>query len=139
MSGQPQGLDALAGEAAAADALLTPQAAPGGIPEQAAPDQAQVIATAEEEAAAIVGLVATGIEALLPPLKYGQETRTEAAQKLAPLVAKYGASGGFLARWAAEIDAGVFFATLGWKSFQFYKLSKAKEVKPEGAGDGGGK
>jgi hypothetical protein len=95
-----------------------------------APNAAQ--ATLEEplmspsdEAAAIVSILTQGITALYPVLDYQNEAKEQAAQKLAPLIKKYGVGGSLLAKWEAEIEAGLFFGAMAFNSYMMVKADKA--------------
>lgn len=126
-------LQTLAGEAAAVDAqveALTP-AAPADPAAAAEVTQAGAVVTPEiamGEATLLCNLAADGAAALYPVLQYSEATRKTAAEKLAPVLAKYNLGSSFLARWQEEIDAGIFFATVIYQSYAQVKAAKAAEA-----------
>lgn len=113
------------------------------LPEPAAinPDGSENVTSASNvtpemalaEASLAVNLIADGATALYPVLQYGPVTRQTAADKLAPLLAKYNLSSDLFGRWKEEIDAGVFFATLIYQSYAKVKAARAEEEKAQAA------
>lgn len=88
--------------------------------------------TPKEEAGKLVDLVAWGMSKLFPVIEYTEETKTEAAAKLAPLLQKYNLSSELLNKWGAEFEAGLFFGGLAVASYQAIKQAKQPaEVPPK--------
>lgn len=84
-----------------------------------------------------VNFLADSTEQIWDCLHYGPETRQTGAEKIAPLLQKYGISGGvlgeWLSKWQAEIAAGMFFGGVIVASVRMVKEHNAKqaEEKPE--------
>lgn len=129
-------------EAAAVDtaANVAPQAtlesaseagsAASAEPETLEPETLEPAMTPEDEAGAIVSILTSGINALYPVLDYQESVKKEAAQKLAPLIKKYGVGGSLLTKWEAEIEAGLFFGAMAYQSILQVRADKAEQVKP---------
>lgn len=104
-------------------------------------EQATALAVSEKA----VNFIADLAEYRYDCLKYGQEVRKEGAEKIAPLLVKYGLSGGILAeyleRWKEEIAAGMFFGGVIFASYQAVKADKAAKaaaIEPQPAGPASG-
>lgn len=127
-------LDMLAGEAAAADNAAQPIPDPAtidattgdAIPPEDEP--AAPLLTPEEEASKLVELLAWGLKLLFPVLDYQEQTKAEAAKRLAPLLQKYNVSNTLMAKWGIEIEAGLFFGGLAYGSYLEVKASKQPEA-----------
>lgn len=120
---------------AAAGGGSLPGLSPAG-PEAVPEIDQQAVALGEAET--VVEMAAGAVKALYPVLNYTPEVKGEAAQKLAPLLQKYGGNVGWLSRWKEEIDAGMFFAGLVYGSWRVVQEAKAKEAEQEAAGGAGG-
>lgn len=125
-------------EAAAVDtaAKVTPQAtlenaSEAGSAASAEPETLEPAMTPEDEAGAIVSILTSGITALYPVLDYQESVKKEAAQKLAPLIKKYGVGGSLLAKWEAEIEAGLFFGAMAYQSILQVRADKAEQLKAQ--------
>lgn len=123
-------LEQFVAQAAAVDeaANVAPNAANEGNTSQGT-NEAQKTAsipllTPQEEAGKLVELVAWGVERIFPALGYKEETKQEAAKKLAPLMVKYNLSSELLNKWGAEFEAGMFFGGLAYASYLAVKASK---------------
>ena len=121
---------------------------PGMIEAEQAQDEAES-SSALMVSAQAVNFVADVAEARFECLRYGPETRQQGAEKIAPLLIKYGISGGvlgeFLERWKEEIAAGMFFGGVIWASVKAVKehnaatetaAPAADNVTPLDMGDG---
>lgn len=124
-------LDALAGEAAYVDAAAQPQALPSPDAAQSVEQPAAPRLSHIEEAGKIVDLIAWAVEKIFPVLGYREETKKEAAAKLAPLMEKYNITDTVLGKWGAEIEAGMFFGGLVYASIQAVKTAKETAKEPE--------
>lgn len=123
-------LNALAGEVAAVDLATQPQELPSPEAAQPEPEAASVpLMTPEQEAEKFIDLVAWAVEKIWPCLGYKPETKKEAAQKLAPLLVKYNVVDTFFAKWGAEVEAGMFFAGVGYASYLAVKNAPAEPVE----------
>ncbi len=82
-----------------------------------------------------VNFVADAVETGFKCLRYGPETRREGAEKIAPLLLKYGVSGGvlgeWLERWKEEIAAGMFFGGVIWASVKAVREYNAEAEAAE--------
>lgn len=123
-------LDHFVTQAAAVDkaAEVAPNTASEGAasPEggEAAQAPSMPLLSPQEEAVKLVELVAWGVEKIFPVLGYKEETKAEAAKKLAPLMVKYNLSSELLNKWGAEFEAGMFFGGLAYASYLAVKASK---------------
>lgn len=123
-------LDHFVAEAAAVDAgaNVAPNASSDGAasPEASEAQKAASIPflSPQEEAGKLVDLVAWAVEKIFPALSYKEETKQEAAKKLAPLMVKYNLSSELLNKWGAEFEAGMFFGGLAYASYLAVKASK---------------
>jgi hypothetical protein len=127
-------LEGLAGEVARVDLETAAGVAVPSAPDAVAgapANDALTLDDAEREAAALIGMLAAGVESLWPVLSFKPETRATGAKKLAPLLVKYNLGGTLFARWDAEISAGLFFGGVVYASY------KAVNAEPEGAQGGG--
>jgi hypothetical protein len=118
-------VDLAAGVGAQDEPLAAAPNSNSEAPNAAQPTLEEPLMSPSDEAAAIVSILTQGITAIYPVLDYQKEAKEEAAQKLAPLIKKYGAGGSLLAKWEAEIDAGFFFSAMIWNSYQMVKADKA--------------
>lgn len=137
--------------ATAADAAVAAEESaplPGMIEAAQAQDEAESSGALLISAQA-VNFAADVVEASFECLRYGPETRQKGAEKIAPLLIKYGISGGilgeFLDRWKEEIAAGMFFGGVIWASVKAVKehnagkegaAPKSDNVTPLKMGDG---
>lgn len=123
-------LEHFVAQAAAVDeaAKVAPNTSSEGAASPEANEAAQSAAipflTPQEEAGKLVDLVTWGIEKIFPVLGYKEETKQEAAKKLAPLMVKYNLSSELLNKWGAEFEAGMFFGGLAYASYLAVKASK---------------
>lgn len=127
-------LDALAAEAATVDASTqtqpVPDTAQGDEPHPEV--QSAPVLTPQQEAEGIVSLLAMAVEKLFPVLGYKEETKAEAARVLAPVLEKYNIQDLFFAKYSAEINAVMFFASLGYGSYQaVIEAREAERTKQE--------
>lgn len=87
-------------------------------------------AEAIEAARLLVELAAAGVSQLWPVLSYDADTREQAAQRLAPLTLRpwfkqHLGGTDLLARWAPEIEAGLFFGALVAQSIRTVRADRA--------------
>lgn len=129
--------DTLAQFASAAAAVDTAaNVAPEGAQAAPAPEAVEQpsipLLTPKEEAGKLVDLIAWGMGKIFPAIEYTEETKAEAAAKLAPLLQKYNLSSELLNKWGAECEAGLFFGGLAVASYQAIKQAKQPaEVPPK--------
>lgn len=111
-----------------AEANVAPNTASEGATSQEANESPKTAAipfmTPQEEAGKLVDLVTWAVEKIFPALGYKEETKQEAAKKLAPLMVKYNLSSELLNKWGAEFEAGMFFGGLAYASYLAVKASK---------------
>lgn len=81
-----------------------------------------------DEASAIVTIITGGLRVVYPVLEYQEDVKEEAAQKLAPLIKKYGGNS-MLAKWEAEIEAGLFFGSMVYQSILMVRADKAQAAE----------
>jgi hypothetical protein len=106
----------------------------------ASTEQAEKAATDDAGALMVASFAVKGIvkavEAVYPCLDgiYTQEIQEEGALKLVPLMVKYDLKSEFLAKWEAELEAGMFFGGMifaGYKMVQMDKAAQAAKVEKE--------
>lgn len=138
-------LDALAGEVADVDKATQPKpqvdpvAGSNGEPVNEAEQvgAGEVMMSAKDEATMLVEIAARGIGMFWPVLAFREETKKEAVKVTAPLLAKYNLTNTMMGKWSAEINAAVFFASLGYGCVMAVREAKAAEAeKREQASDG---
>lgn len=127
-------LNRLMAEAAAVDAEHAPKPIPevsedGATSEQAAQPINVIETDPVEEAAEIIELLCMGLGMLNPVLTYTDTVKETGAKKLAPLLVKYNVKGLLFAKYAAEIEAGIFFGSVVVGSIAAVKQSKLTPVE----------
>lgn len=128
-------LDHLASEVAAVDDLTKPKELPapdalpgdGEVKPEGQEDAPEVLMSATDEARELVELAALGVSAMWPVLGYREETKAEAANKLAPVLTKYNVRDTVLGKCRVEIEAGLFFGGLIIGSIQAVRAHKQAE------------
>lgn len=127
-----EGLDALKAAGALADA----QAFPAAEETPKEPDEAaeavpvissDLVRQAMPEAAMFAGMAAGMVEKRWG-VELSDETKEQAAQKLAPLLVKYDMDSPFLRKWRLEIDAAVFLGATAYGIYQARKTAAAVEA-----------
>lgn len=85
-------------------------------------------------AALICQALAKGAEIRWPVLNFEQAVIEQGSEKLAPVLAKYGASAGFLEAYKVEIEAGMFFGAVIYQCHKKIKeeaAAKSEKAKNE--------
>lgn len=126
----------LAREAAEVD--TSPVAGEGAVPMPPEPDVAQAPAAVGEleEARAIIALICTSANALLPFLApiYTDEVQARLAAVTAPLLKKYGITAGSLfERYREEIAFGVVAVPLAGATYQAFRAHRAQASEKGGS------
>lgn len=123
-------LDALESQATELDTTPEQKAAEAAEAEQEADQQQGARAAAD----ITVSVLAQLLEMAAPVAAVDKPTQKTAVDKLAPVFEKYGIGLGSSSRWAAEIDAAIFFGVTGFTCWQKIQAAKAEEQEKGGQG-----